>query len=179
MRAGRKRKSGARRKGRLVQPINSQRRDDVTKVAKEARERVFGLSPSEARTMPESSALGRLAATGEISLPQFEAGSRYAAIVREHDTMLGARAFPKAGDLNRARGHDGEGDDSAAYHARYRAAMARYDRCRAALRGAAGEDRMASIVVDAVAVYDRSLPDVTPALRIGLNHLIRSGAVLP
>lgn len=38
---------------------------------------------------------------------------------------------------------------------------------------------MASTVVDAVAIADWSLPDLTPSLRIGLNHLARALGVPP
>lgn len=146
----------------------------MQRVAKEARERVFGLSKKDAAAMPETSVLGRLVATGEISRRQYEAAARYAEIVRQHDILLGAKGMPRAGDLERQGGFDGEDGTSAAYRARYRHAMARYDLSRAALREAMREDRMASSVVDAVALNDWSLPDMTPSLRIGLNHLARA-----
>ena len=58
--------------------------------------------------------------------------------------------------------------------ARYRHALARYDLYRAALGEATREDLMAAAVVDAVAIADWQLPDLTPSLRIGLNHLARA-----
>lgn len=173
-RAGRKRKNGPREpKGALRTPTRYERQEDMTKVVKDARERVFGLSKTTAASMPETSVLGRLAATGEISSRQYEAAARYAEIVREHDILLGSKGFPQAGNLDRAGGHDA-GEESSAARARYRSAMARYDRCRAALRDASREDRMAASVVDAVAVNNWALPDLTSSLRIGLNHLCRA-----
>lgn len=141
-------------------------------VVRQARERVFGLSKRQASEMPETSVLGRLCATGEISRRQWEAGARYAEIVREHDMLIGVRSLPKAGDLDRGGGHDGEESDAA--RARYRSAMARYDRCRSALRDAMREDRMAASVVDAVAMNNWALPDLVHSLRIGLNHLAQA-----
>jgi hypothetical protein len=146
----------------------------MQRVVKEARERVFGLSKKAAAAMPETSVLGGLVATGEISRRQYEAAARYAEIVRQHDILLGAKGLPRAGDLERKGGYDGEDGTSEAYRARYRHAMARYDLCRAALGEAAREDRMAGSVVDAVAINNWALPDLTPSLRIGLNHLARA-----
>ncbi len=174
-RKGRKRKAGAARRpgGRIDYGTHKERAEDMQRIVKEARERVFGLSKQAAAAMPETTVLGRLVVTGEISRRQYEAAARYAEIVREHDILLGAKGFPKAGNLERTAGHDGDEGTSAAYQARYRHAMARYDSCRAALRDAAREDRMAGSVVDAVAVNNWALPDLTPSLRIGLNHLAR------
>lgn len=146
----------------------------MQRIVKEARERVFGLSKSAAAAMPETSMLGRLVATGEISRRQYEAAATYAEIVRQHDILLGAKGLPRAGDLERVASHDSDDGSSAAYKARYRHAMTRYDLCRAALREACREDRMASSVVDAVAVNNWALPDLTPSLRIGLNHLAQA-----
>lgn len=180
-RRGRKRKDGAARRpdGRLHYGSKRERMEDMQRVVKEARQRVFGLSRDQASAMPETSTLGRLVATGEISRRQYEAAALYGEIVRQHDILLGAKRLPRAGDLERQSGHDNEDGSSAAYRARYRHAMARYDRCRAALREAAAEDGMASSVVDAVAIADWWLPDLTPSLRIGLNHLARALGVPP
>ncbi|MCC6736155.1 MAG: hypothetical protein IT534_08495 [Bauldia sp.] len=130
--------------------------DGIARLVAEARERVLVMARKTGGGLAQPTVLGRLAATGEISRRQVEAGRRYAAIAREHDALLGR-----------------SGDDAEA-RSRYRAAMARYDRCRAALRDAGAEDAMAGAVVDAVAVNDWTLPDLTPALRIGLNHLARA-----
>ncbi len=175
-RRGRKRKPGVVRlpDGRVKQGGKRERAEDMQRVAREARERVFGLSKTAAAAMPETSVLGGLVATGEISRRQYEAAARYAEIVRQHDILLGMKGMPRAGDLERQGGYDAEDGSGEAYRARYRHAMARYDHCRAALRDANREDRMAASVVDAVAVNNWSLPDLTPTLRIGLNHLARA-----
>lgn len=175
-RRGRKRKADAARRpgGRINYGSKQERIEDMQRVVREARSRVYGLSKSDAAAMPETSALGRLVATGEISRRQYEAAALYSEIVRQHDIMLGARGLPNAGDLERQAGHDNEDGSSAGYRARYRHAMARYDLCRGALRTAVGEDPMAATVTDAVAIADWSLPDLTPSLRIGLNHLAQA-----
>lgn len=180
-RRGRKRKAAAARRpsGRINYGSQKEREEDMKRTMLEARERVFGLSRKAAETMPETSILGHLAATGEISRRQYEAAARYTEIVREHDILLGAKGLPRVADFDRVSGHDGDEGDGAAYQARYRNAMARYDRCRAALRDASREDRMAGSVVDAVSVNNWGLPDLTPSLRIGLNHLARALDVPP
>jgi hypothetical protein len=175
-RRGRRRQAGVTRRpgGRIDYGNRKERAEDMQRIVREARERVFGLSKSVAAAMPESTALGRLVATGEISRRQYEAAVGYAEIVRQHDIMLGVGGLPKAGDLERGAGHDNDDGTSAGYRARYRHAMARYDLCRAALADAARDDRMAAAVTDAVALNDWPLPDLTPSLRIGLNHLARA-----
>jgi len=180
-RRGRKRKAGASRRpgGRINYGSKRERIEDMQRVVKEARQRVYALSKTDAAAMPETSVLGRLVATGEISRRQYEAAALYGEIVRQHDIMLGAKGLPRAGDLERQGGHDNEDGTSAAYRARYRHAMARYDLCRGALREAASDDALAPTVVDAVAIADWSLPDMTPSLRIGLNHLARALGVPP
>lgn len=144
----------------------------IERLVAEARERVLVLSRKSGGGVAQESVLGRLAATGEISRRQHEAGARYAGIVREHDTLLGRSVSRSAGGPE-PRSDADERDDAAA-RSRYRTAMARYDHCRAALRDAGGEDRMAAAVVDAVSVNNWELPELTPALRIGLNHLARA-----
>lgn len=143
----------------------------IERLVAEAHERVLLLSRKSGRGVAQEQVLGRLAATGEISRRQHEAGARYAAIVREHDLLLGRNVSQGAMTTE----YDGDAErEAVAARARYRAAMARYDRCRAALRDAGREDRMAAAVVDAVAVNNWELPELTPALRIGLNHLART-----
>lgn len=139
--------------------------DPIERLVAEARERVLLMARKKATGLAQATVLGRLSATGEISRRQFEAGRRYAEIVREHDALLGAAT---------SVGATADGMEDAAARTAYRMAMARYDGCRAALREAGREDRMASAVVDAVAVNDWELPELTPSLRIGLNHLARA-----
>jgi hypothetical protein len=141
--------------------------DPIERLVAEARERVLLLSQKSGGGVAQTSVLGRLAATGEISRRQFQAGVRYAEIVREHDALLG-RTGVMAGSVV------GDATPERAARAHYRSVMARYDRCRAVLRDAGREDRMSSAVVDAVTVNNWELPELTPTLRIGLNHLART-----
>lgn len=143
--------------------------EPIERLVAEARERVFLLSRRSGGGVAQTSVLGRLAATGEISRRQYEAGVSYAGIVREHDALLGQKVVHRGGELR-----NDAGSDAVAERAAYRSAMARYDHCRAALRDAGREDRMAAAVVDAVTVNNWELPELTPALRIGLNHLART-----
>jgi len=169
--AGRKRKNGPRSNGKLKPQPRYEKREDMQSVVREARERVYGVTRLQAEVMPQTTELAHLLATGEISQRQYDAGARYGDIVRAHDALLGIRGVPKAGDLDRGAAHDG--DETAADRSRYRSAMAKYDRCRSALRELWQQDRMALSVVDAVCVNDWALPDMVPSLRVALNRLAR------
>ncbi|MCW5714399.1 MAG: hypothetical protein KIT43_07810 [Bauldia sp.] len=158
--------------GEGVAKADAGRTAPIERLVAEARERVLLLSRKSGGGVAQASVLGRLAATGEISRRQHQAGARYAGIVREHDALLSRNAPQGAGGPVPGTGI-AEGDEAEA-RTRYRTAMARYDRCRAALRDAGREDRMAAAVVDAVTVNNWELPELTPALRIGLNHIART-----
>lgn len=158
-----------RKEGREVDgDVGLSATDPIERLVAEARERVFLMSRKSGGGVAQTSVLGRLAATGEISRRQYEAGARYATIVREHDALLAHRTARPTAVSDAA---PDEVDDD---RVRYRSVMARYDRCRSSLRDAGREDLIAAAVVDAVAVSNWDLPDLTPALRIGLNHLART-----
>lgn len=179
MARGRKRKNAPRVNGRVKQKPRTERREDLQSVVREARERVLALTAAAATRLPETTELGRLLATGEISQRQYDAGDDYAKAVRAHDSLLGVRGYPRAGDLDRAGGGHQSTEESDEERAGYRRAMSKYDRSRSALREACREDRMASAVVDAVCVNGWELPDLVPSLRVGLNHLARLSTSAP
>lgn len=159
--------------GKRQRPSAREKAQDMQQAAYEARQRVFRLTESQARAMPETTVLGRYRAMGELSMRQYEAGARYAGIVRDYDAAMLVKGLPKAGDLDRGHGHDnGDGTDPD-YVADFRTSVRRFDECEAALEAAKIEDKMAKAVVNAIALSDQDAPHFIPALRIGLNHLAR------
>lgn len=144
----------------------------MTEVVQEARQRVHGLSKTQAREMPETTRLGRLVATGEISRVQYEAGSQYRDVVYRRDRAIGVRRVQPAGDLDRQAGFDGEESEQEAE--RSRKAVQAYQDCWQALYvDATHEDRYAASTVETVVLHDWNIPHFTPSLRVGLNHLAR------
>ncbi|MCW5697181.1 MAG: hypothetical protein KIS96_10690 [Bauldia sp.] len=160
--------------GRAKRGSAADRAEDMRAVALEARARVFALAKETAAAMPETSVLGRLRATGEISARQYEAGALYREVVRAYDRMMMARGLPKAGDLERRPSFDGSDGADPDYRRAFDRAVRAFDECASALRTAAREDRLAPATVNAVAISDLSVPQFTPALRVGLNHLARA-----
>lgn len=144
----------------------------MRKTVHEARQRVYDLSKTQAQQMAETTQLGRLEATGEISRVQLEAGQRYHDIVREYDRVMGARPVPSAGNLERQAGHQGE--ESAAERDLVQRAKRNYRTCWQALFDASREDPFAAQVVHAVILGDWYMPRMVAPLRVGLNHLARA-----
>lgn len=157
--------------GKRQRASAQERANTVMAVALAGRERVFGLSAEQAKAMPESSALGRLRASREISMRQYEAGARYQGIARDYAKALGAKGLPQPGDLNRSRAHDGDDGTAEDYVRWCRRAIERHDACARALGEADRLDRHASTTVRAVVIADWLVPYFVPALRVGLNAL--------
>jgi len=87
MKAGRKRKTGARyASGRRK---DSQRAEDVMATALEARRRHFGVTTKQAKDERLGSALGRLAFQRIISDVQFQAGQTFATLHRKYMIAFG------------------------------------------------------------------------------------------
>ena len=179
-RRGRNRKPGHRKpSGGFKEQPTVQRYENMTAVVMDARERVFGLSKKQAARMRDSSELGRLEATGEISIRQYRAGHKYISVVQERNRMVEIKSYPLAGDLDRQAGHDSEdgvgpSPKSVRYRDRFDKAKERWDLCQGALRSTNSQDRLAASVVDAVCMADWALPDMVASLRIGLNALVRA-----
>lgn len=157
--------------GRLSRKYGEDRQD-MTEVVTEARERVLGLSKTQAKEAPETTRLGRLLATGEISRRQFDAGSQYRDVVYRRDRALGVRRVQPAGDMDRQGGF--EGDESTEEADRNKRALRDYRDCWQALLDASREDAYALQTVDAVVLHDWDIPHFTPSLRVGLNNLARA-----
>jgi hypothetical protein len=169
-RRGRKRKTMAARHpdGRTVKLTEKQRVQDIVSVVREARQRVFGIDPDE---MPETSVIGALKASGEISRRQFDALDRYREIVQDHRRYTLARPLPSAGNLDRTHGHDDSSGEDPSYVLRFNVAMRLYERCTDALRRC--PDAFVTSVVDMVVMGDQFAPHFIGSLRIGANELAR------
>lgn len=185
-RKGRKRSPKAKRHpgGRIIQPSTNDR--DLASVVLGARQRVHGLTEAQASQMPETTILGRLRATGEITARQYEAGVEYrqvvslydkAMMVRKPESILAKMAVSKDEEPPRRektdwrrpyRFSDGSDDD---YVEWFEMVLRVYDRCERALVEC--PDRMAKAAVNACALADFDAPHFVGSLRIGLNALAR------
>lgn len=170
-RGGRKRRQGVKREGsgRAQRPTATEAKENMLQVVLEARTAVFGLTPDQARAMPETTVLARLYVTGELSEAQYEAGTWYRGVVREYDRYMLAKGLPAPGDLNRSHGHDNDDGTDGKYVDRFKAAIAMFSRCDRALMGCG--DRMARASVNAIVLSDLDAPYFVGSLRIGLNAL--------
>lgn len=188
-RRGRKRHINAKRYpgGRTVRLSPTRLAEDIQAVAMAARQRVFGLTPDQAVRMPETSVLGWLCATGEISARQNEAASIYHRLTRSYDKVMGwhhptgviARMVATRDDekpvsdrdvvILPTAPHDGTDQD---YVEWCEGVVMAFDDCRRALAGCG--DRFALSVVNAVVLSDRDIPFFIGALRVGLNALAQA-----
>jgi len=144
----------------------------MTKVAAEARERVFGIPKGQSRLPDAGDALGRFAlagATDGVSRTQRDAGRLYEAIVRDYQRHLGARRLMSGSELERVSGHDNSTGDSPQEIERYERAKGRYIRARRALLLSA--EPTAQMVVDAVVLDDVEMWQNVGVLRIALNAI--------
>jgi hypothetical protein len=165
--------------GRLYEPgprgrarARAERAEEVARVALAARRRVFRLGAEEARRTEAGTALGRLAISGEITRPQYEAAQRYEEVSRRADAALLARRMVSAAELDRSGGggHDGRAGDDPAYAARCRAAVKEAERCWRAMAEAGAACRAA---VDMAVLQGSATPAAVGDLRLGLNALAR------
>lgn len=169
-RAGRPRKALASRQpdGRVSQRAPKEKAMDIVSVVKEARQRVFGVQPDD---MPETSILGRLCASGEITYLQYRGLRRYGEVMRAFDQAILSRPVPSAGDLNRRGGHDGGEGDEPLYVMAYNRAVNEAEKAKKALRDC--PDRLTTSVVNAVVLSDLDAAYFIGALREGANALVR------
>ncbi len=175
--AGRKRKQGRREpSGLLAKPLHTERAENMTAVALEARERVFGVSAKQAARMPETSFLGRLRSAGRaegISWAQWQAAKWYEEVCHRYRRLHPVRGYPQPGDVSVARGHDSEEDAEPAKVKAYIRARRAYNRAINALREANLADHRASAVIDRVVLEGYWMPHMLGPLRVGLNELAR------
>lgn len=172
-RRGNRRRQQAKREpnGRIQRASRAEQREDVTKVVREARQRVYHLSAAKAAEMPETSVLGRLRAINELSQPQYDAACTYIAIVRERNRMIEAKPVKSGGDLDRSGGFDASDGTEESYRRRYQRALDDFNAIQDALREANKIDAHSASVVHAVCMSDWDLPHFVPTLRLALNYV--------
>ena len=90
MARGRKRKPGNRHPcGKLVRLSKGETQAQILATVVDARRRHLGVTAAQARDQRLSSALGRLAFSGAISQPQYEAGQRFGEVYHRHHVVTG------------------------------------------------------------------------------------------
>lgn len=149
-------------------------REDMTSVAVSARQRVLGLSKTQARQALETSVLGKLEVQGEITRTQYEAGKEYAEVVREWLSMIGAKDAASGGDFNRSGGYDDSDGTDPQYRKRFNAARTRYELVLSTIRQTASTEPNVGFVVHGVCRMDLDCGNHVGTLRIGLNALARA-----
>ncbi len=160
--------------GRLYEAGPKERREEGEReamaVALAARERVFGLSATEARFSEAGSVIGRLFLSKEINKAQYDAAIEYEKTIALADAAILAKGFPTPGDLNRSHGHDNADGAEPGYVAKCRAATERANVCWRALKDA---DQLARWAVDTIVLQNQLVPALGE-LRVGLNALVRT-----
>lgn len=177
MARGRPRKNAKRHPGGEVKRPGKRARamgkaEDMTRIAAEARERVFGVPTAYSRIPDAGSVLGRLCLLGSrdgISAQQRDAGKLYEEIVRDWNAAILARRVMSGSDLERTGGHDSSDGTEPDYVAKYERAKGRYVRARRALL--LSHDAMAQMVIDAVVLDDIPMDCHVGTLRVALNAL--------
>jgi hypothetical protein len=151
-----------------------QHREDMQSVVLTARQRVFRVNAETAIAMPETSFLGRLLATGELSRRQYDTATSYQEHRREYDRLFPVRQYPEAANLDRSGGHDNRAGDEPEYVAYCRIVQETDRRCERALFDADREDRDASNMVELIVMKGERFGYGVGSLRIGLNWLARA-----
>ena len=173
-RAGRKRKQGVKRvNGRI-----SQRKEDVarhreetereaTATAREARQRVFGISSEDTMNPDTATVPGRLKRARVINAGQLKAAYRYEACVMAYRAVIGV---PRAGASS---GHPAE--YLATEEERYQRAKSRYEGAAAAVlaENALHKNRGSNLpaALDTIVMRDVDVHHMHGDLRLALNAL--------
>lgn len=146
-------------------------------VAKEARQRVFGLSAEQSATERAGTVCGRLALQGTITTRQLEASKAYASTYAAYQRAMNSPRPPKAVEIGAATGR-GESLD-VTVEEKWRAINA-WDRARRALVEANGFHRHASLIAacDYLVLRDEMHGHMIGDLRLALNVLVRHYGLL-
>jgi hypothetical protein len=168
-RRGRKRKANVYRQpaGKVVQPLGAEKTEKITAAALWARTNHYG--EDIGLKLLETSELGRLLATGELSRRQYNAATKYQEIDHEYHRMQLTRPVPSASDMDRTHGHDDSDGDDPAYVLRFNRSVEMWHRVHKALNGC--HDRRARSALDTVALHNISIPDSIGTLREALNAI--------
>ena len=124
--------------------------------------------------MEESSFLGHLLATEEISRQQYAAAIDYRDVVAEYARLHLLKTYPESGNLDRGGGHDNSDGTHPDYVARFKDACDDWWACQLALAETASIDHWARQVTENVVVRGYEMPHLVPSLRIGLNAIAKA-----
>lgn len=179
MTRGRKRKQGKREpNGKL-----SRRKDDKQarrtideqasmQVAREARQRVFGVSAEDSATELAGTVCGRLRLIRSITGAQHEAAKAFASTYAAYQRALNSPRPPKAVEIGAATGGGNAIDISPEQHAK---ALNDWDRVTTLLSRANGYHRGATLYAacDYLVLRDELHIHLVPDLHIALDYLVR------
>lgn len=178
MASGRKRKTGVKRiNGRISRRIvdrqaqRSLEQQDAMSVAREARERVFGVDHLHSGTELAGSFVGRLYLAGEVRRHQLDAARTFCTEWVAYSRALGLPSQPRAVDLSGVR----TGSVYDITPEQQHAAVARWDASVWAVSEANMQCRDGALYA---ALYycvlmDQSLTHMVGDMRLGLNALAR------
>ena len=144
-----------------------QRQKAAMETALEARQRIFGLSETQARDPLAGSTIGRMVLHGELSRDQGQMAVKYSEVINAYQ-----RAICAPTGINEPRPDTSGGGDYEAFCER---AKSRYDGMMMALRDLSMEQRSAVVfkALDQFITQDNHIPMLVGDLRIGLNRLHR------
>lgn len=128
-RRNRKRKTTHREpNGRLQRPPRGESADEVRSVAVEARQRVYGLSEPDAKTVDGGDIIGHLYLSKQITRLQLQACRKFEEVMRDLQWAVLIRPEKSPSDLNRSGGHDSSDGTDPEYVAKVDRAKGRYHR---------------------------------------------------
>jgi len=178
-RGGRKRRIGKREtNGKLSRRIEDKQarrsidEQSAMQVAKEARQRVFGVSEADSATELAGSVCGRLLLQGSISREQLDAAIAYQETYAAFQRAIDAPAPPRAvniGGFSSGAPRDMSPDQCEKFKARWKAAKSVLTELDIAQRGTS----VTYAACDYIVLNDRFLPHLFGDLRLGLNALAR------
>ena len=154
----------------------AERAEDVVAVVLEARERRYGVP---GKSMEETTEIGFLLASGELTRRQFNALAKYRAVVLAYDEAMNAPALMSGTQvLSKSIPSEGPGtprpaltpeERETAYQDWVQRTMKKHRDCVSAL--ITSPDPLTRSVVDIVAVSDLPAPHLVGALKLGANLL--------
>lgn len=154
----------------------AERAEDVVAVVLEARERRYGVP---GKSMEETTEIGYLLASGELTRRQFNALAKYRAVVLAYDEAMNAPALMSGTQvLSKSIPSEGPGtprpmltpeEREEAYQNWVQRTTKKHRECIGAL--IACFDPLSRSTVDIVALSDLPCPQLIGALRIGANAL--------
>ena len=142
-------------------------------VAKEARQRVHGVSAEDSATDMAGTVCGRLALVRSISPAQLEAAKAFAATYAAYQRALGSPRPPKAVEISAATGLGGQHDISPEQYTKAIAAWEKVKKFLALANGIAGNRGMTLLAAcDYLVLRDEYHLHLVPDLSVALSYLI-------